>query len=406
MDLCNLTQTGYYPQSNYLLKYPILDIYQFLKMKKTHLILLFAFGLITNAFSQHIPSDSLFHKELKGFPDVGEVAIGIYNKGDVITQGFTFQDGNLIAKENAKAIFDIGSITKTFTGALMMKAITEGTIQLEDPIDKHLPFDMRSNSYEGQTVNLYHLATHTAALDEGPSSFTLPYLRAKIFKPQNTNQYFKTKQYYKYLQKAELESAPGQQWKYSNAGLSLLGHIVAQAQQSSWEQILQVQIFDHLGMENSSCEINTTQQKWLVPGYSSKGKRAAPWQNMDFIDPAGAIKSNVEDMLKYLAANIRPEDHGMAYLNELHQPIQDEFPLPGSFSSHKMGLTWIHYTSTKGNNILWHNGATGGYKSFMAFDKEREIGVVILSNVHGRHPQARTADGKSIVEELGFKMME
>ncbi|MCB0570929.1 MAG: beta-lactamase family protein [Phaeodactylibacter sp.] len=333
---------------------------------------------------------SLVEEIGRGLPDGVELSIGLIDDGRATKLGYRIEGQRPVAVENADKIFEIGSVTKTFTAALIVKLAEEGKMPLSAPIQAYLPVQMARDSFEGHTITVEHLLMHTSGLSESPYTFTLPYLRAKLFSPKNPNRNFKARHYYKYLSKFELDYLPGEQWDYNNAAYGLLGEFAAMQYGLPWEEAVRQYLFEPLKMQHSYFRADKQNKDQFVTGITAKGKKARLWE-MDLINPAGAIKSTLNDMLLYASAQLSPPSDSLAFLAAAHNPVGYQVKMPeGSiWHGNAMGLGWWHNLEGEGPHFIWHGGGTGGYSAFIGFSKERNRAVVVLANISGSHPLAR-----------------
>ncbi|MEM9389739.1 MAG: serine hydrolase, partial [Bacteroidota bacterium] len=117
---------------------------------------------------QSTPFQKLVEEHLLSFPNHAEIAIGIVDGDKTYKLGYQVTEGKLIAVNNASTLYEIGSISKTFVATLLTNEIEKGTMSLEDPIQKHFNSEIRQDTYQGQTLSLLHLATHTSGLKKNP----------------------------------------------------------------------------------------------------------------------------------------------------------------------------------------------------------------------------------------------
>jgi len=252
-------------------------------------------------------------------------------------------------------IFEIGSVTKAFTGILLLQS----GLNLEDPIRKHLPADVKVPSRNGKEITLLQLATHRSGLPRLP----------KTLAPKDaSNPYadFLVDDLYHELETSELESDPGQAYEYSNLGMGLLGHILALRSGNSYEQLVIERICRPLGMGDTRIALTPDQKRRLAPGHLSSGAVAPNW-DLPGLAGAGALRSTVDDMLRFLDANLGDRYDG-AHVRR--------FDVGEGLS---IGLGW-HLLPYQGATIVWHNGGTGGYHSFAGFVKRTRTAVVVLGN--------------------------
>lgn len=362
-------------------------------------------GTIVSA--QSVALVDLIQKEAQNLPNGTELSVGVFENGTWTKMGYRLINNELTTISNEDKIFEIGSITKTFTASLIGKLVEQGKMKLSDPMQEYLPVEMAQDSFQDNTITIQHLITHTSGLSSAPSSFVLPYVKALIFTPKNPNRNFKAKQYYRYLKKFELDYLPGQNWDYSNAGYGLLGVFASSTYGKSWEESVQENIFTPLGMRNSYFTINEDNQDSFVTGITEKGKKSKPWE-MKFINSAGVIKSTLNDMILYTEAQLNPSNPSTSFFQMTHDPLDFKIKLPEDmlWKGNAMGLGWWHNIEDTQNTFLWHGGSTGGYTSFVGFSKAKEKAVVVLSNISSSHPSARAENRIPIPIYLGQKILK
>lgn len=275
----------------------------------------------------------------------------------------------------ADSIFEIGSVTKTFTGLALAEAIKRGDLALDDPVEKPLPeFDIPS--YNGKKITLADLADQHSGLPRMPDNF----------KPSNWNNPYAgydLKKLRHFLAHYTLPREPGSAYQYSNVGFGLLGYALAQQADASYGTLMKNKILEPLNMHECGVQLNKTMRENLVPGHDTAGKVTPNW-DFAVLAGAGAIKCSAADMMRYLKANMGVVDTPLYSAMQLaHEPRADG---PGK---NRVGLGWMTL-DTGDTKIIWHNGKTGGYASFIGFTADGRQGVFVLTNV------ARSPD------DLGF----
>jgi len=158
-------------------------------------------------------------------------------------------------------------------------------------------------------------------------------------------------------------------WQYSNFGISLLGYAIGSIFGSGYWNAMSDFLTNELGLKNTY--LGTDSEKNLK-GFNSKNEDCGnwKWEKTNLIAPAGAISSTAEDLLDYAKANM----HGdKPYLSICHQKYSDKSKNTG------MGLVW-ELLKIKNNTVIWDDGGTGCFASFLGFNKEKKIAVVVLSN--------------------------
>jgi len=308
--------------------------------------------------------DSLARNYIQKGNTVG-LSIGIIHNGVMHTYNYgeTAAGNNQLPETNS--IYEIGSITKTFTAILLAYYANEGKLKLTDPITKYLPDSVSANK-ELQGITLEMLSNHTSGLSRLPDNFEFhssdPYDPYKDY----------TKKYlYEYLKTCKLNSKPGESYTYSNFGVGLLGSILEQVSGKTFEEMVKEIICTPLGMQNTEQHLTIAQRQHFVTVYNEDGKATSPW-TFQVLAACGALRSSLNDMLLYLKANMAPAQTGLSKAIELTHQITFNKDI-------KLGLGW-HMIVVDGVQYYFHDGQTFGCSSFMAFNIEKKLGIVVLSN--------------------------
>ena len=267
-------------------------------------------------------------------------------------------------------VFEIGSITKVFTAALLSDMTRRGEVKLDDPISKYLPKNVRAPSRKGKQITLLDLATQTSGLPRLPDNLA----------PRDTaNPYadYTVEKLYEFLSRYELTRDIGAKYEYSNLGVGLLGHLLSRRASAPYEQLLTKRILAPLQMRDTAITLSPAMRQRLAAGHDESGAPVATW-DLPALAGAGALRSTVNDMLKFLAANLGKGDAAtVAVLSETHR-ARHATEQPGL----EIGLAW-HVLHPFGNDLVWHNGGTGGFHSWIGFVSKKRAGAVVLSNSAG-----------------------
>jgi serine-type D-Ala-D-Ala carboxypeptidase/endopeptidase len=278
-----------------------------------------------------------------------------------------FQREGLIDTETAKKLlFEIGSITKVFTSALLADMVLHQEVHLEDEISKFLGDKLPANSSAAK-ITLLQLATHTSGLPRlAPQTYRTVFLQGV----SNPYRDFSEQDLLQYLSKCK-NLQPTKTAKYSNLGMDLLSYVLSLRCGESFEHALRRRICLPLGLYDTVMTLGDGQARRLVPGHSANGRTVPNW---DFqFGGAGGLYSTVDDLLTFLEANLGHIDADIAEsLGLCHVPRDKKL----SGTENVIGLNWLIHPS----GITWHNGGTGGYRSFIGFSKQKGVGVVVLSN--------------------------
>jgi CubicO group peptidase (beta-lactamase class C family) len=259
-------------------------------------------------------------------------------------------------------VYEIGSITKTFTATLLAQAVLSGRVTLDTPAAQLLP-DFKIPSRGRKEITLGELAMQHSGLPRIPSNL-LPK------NPANPYADYDAAKLKAFLAGYQLGRDPGAAYEYSNLGFGLLGYALAQLNHTTYRTMTDEQILQPLGMTMSSTAFTQAMYAHLAPGHFYTGEAANNW-DFDALAGAGAIRSTANDMLRYLKANMGVEQSPLTAAMKLAQQ-----PRRNMGQTNRIGLAWI----TTDKAIVWHNGQTGGYRSFLGFTADGRRGVVILAN--------------------------
>lgn len=270
-----------------------------------------------------------------------------------------------------KSVFEIGSISKVFTGILLADMVAKGEVALEDPVQKHAHPGVTIPQFGDTTIRLVDLSTHMSGL---------PRLPANLTPADENNPYadYTVAQLHEFLSKHTLSRDVGVKHEYSNLAVGLLGHILAKVAGMSWEELVQERILGPVGMTMSGVTLHQAMKEHLALGHDTQGKVVSNW-DLPVFAGAGALRSNAEDMLRFLDANLSADT------TPLHKAMQfSHEPREAADGNMKIGLGWLTSTNKGGLQGIWHGGGTGGYRTIIAMDAKRGIGVVVLENsTHG-----------------------
>ncbi len=262
-------------------------------------------------------------------------------------------------------VFEIGSITKVFTSLLLADMVEREEVAFDDPIERYLPDAVHAPMRNDQSITLEHLATQTSGLPRMPDNFAPA-------DPSNPYADYSVEQLYEFLSNHTLRRDVGAEYEYSNYGVGLLGHILTLAAGASYDELIQQRIASELGMSDTRIALTSSMRSRLAPGHSGTTE-VANW-DIPTLAGAGALRSTARDMLAFLAANMglrRSRLHSA--MRTTHEARHDA----GS-PNMRIGLGW--HLRRGEREVVWHNGGTGGYRSFAGFVDDSQIGVVVLSN--------------------------
>lgn len=270
---------------------------------------------------------------------------------------------------SSRTTFEIGSITKTFVGAILADMVRRGEVSLDDPVSKYLPEGVIVPSRNSRIITLLDLATHRSGLPSLPTGFRPPN-RSNPFAD------YRVEHLYEFLSRHELERDIGAKAVYSNLGMGLLGHALARAAGAqNFPALVQERVAEPLGLKATAFVREGELNEWMAKGHDRTANQTLYW-DIDILAGAGGLNSNVEDMLTYLDANVGQEITPLeAAMREAHRPrgpLWDE-------EGWQVGLAWQART-IDGKTIINHGGETAGFVTYLGFDPNSGAGVVIFGN--------------------------
>lgn len=277
-------------------------------------------------------------------------------------------------------IFDIGSMTKTFTATLLANTYLQG-YYTDDTVSHYLPDGVILPTYNGTEITFGDLATHTSGLPRSPHTDGQTYPIPDGFDPLNPYWVYTAVDVYDYLTNyCVLEFKPGTYWNYSNTGFGLLGHIVGLVDGTSYETVLTRDIFNELEMDRSSLFLTADQLTNYSLGYNSELENVPYFIAKDIFQGTGFIKSCLSDLFIYLKANMGQYPTQLdAAMDLTHQPVLHQ----GSMG--EQALAWFIKNLDDNQEVIYTGGDTIGHSSYMGFNDLTQTGVILLSNcaMHG-----------------------
>ena len=279
---------------------------------------------------------------------------------------------------DSNTVFDIGSITKTFTATLLADMMERGIIT-DDTVSHHLPAGLVTMpSGDSTEITFGHLVTHMSGLPRTPHQSGSPYPRPPGYDSQDPYAAYTSAHVYDYLTNyCVLEFEPGTYWGYSNTGMGLLGHILGLIDGTSYENVLKRTIFDVLGMEWSSLFLTREQLYNLADGHNRYLNIVPFYTANDIFQGCGMIKSTLSDLFKYLKANLGLTETPLGdAMEKAHQRT------PGIYTGSMgyIGMAWYILTLDDGQEVTYHGGDTNGHSSYLGFNKSESTGVIVLLN--------------------------
>ncbi|PKD16240.1 serine hydrolase [Salegentibacter salinarum] len=287
---------------------------------------------------------------------IDSTGIQYFNFGKISKEG---------RKVDANTIYEIGSVTKVFTGILLAQQVLDGDLKLEDEINNFMPNDINVPVIGDTEITFGHLTDHTSGFPRIPANLNST-------NPGNPYADYTVSQMYEFISDYQPVRTVGSEYEYSNLAQGLLGHLLALNKNSNYEELVIQTIAKPLGMNVTRIEMNNRMKENLALGHSN-GKIVENW-DISILAGAGALKSSTSDMAKFIAANLGYIKTSLTEAMKLSHKIRHN-----KAGDMRVAMGWHIKKGSKGD-IIWHNGGTGGYRAFTGFLKETGQGVVLLSN--------------------------
>jgi serine-type D-Ala-D-Ala carboxypeptidase/endopeptidase len=267
---------------------------------------------------------------------------------------------------DAQTMFEIGSITKTFTATVLADMVNRGLVRLDEPVADLLPTGTRIPSRNGHVITLGNLSSQNSGLPRLPDNMAFA---------DSTNPYadYTVAQMYAFLAGYQLTRDPGEKYEYSNLGVGLLGHALALKAGKPYEDLVRERVLTPLGMNSTVIALTPAARAHAADGHDADG-HVVHWWDIPTLAGAGALRSNLDDMMKYLAAQLSPPDNAVGRAIALtHVP---RFTVSNSL---QLGLNW-HIIEFQGDTMIWHNGGTAGFRTMIGWNPHTHVGAVLLGN--------------------------
>jgi D-alanyl-D-alanine-carboxypeptidase/D-alanyl-D-alanine-endopeptidase len=271
---------------------------------------------------------------------------------------------------DGNSVFEIGSISKVFTATVLAELVKEGRLKLDDPVQKYLPASVHVPARNGKQITLGNLSEQNSGLPRMPSNFHPK-------DPSNPYADYTVQQMYEFVSGYELTRDPGERFEYSNLGVGLLGHALSLAVAQPYEQMERLRVWEPLAMTHTAITLTPWMKEHLALGHDAQGNMVPNW-DLPTLAGAGAIRSTMIDMLKFAAANLHPE---RGRLNQAMAFAHEERGSAGGPNT-SIGLNWIVLHAGP-DTIVWHNGGTAGYRTFIGLEPSRMTAVVVMTNSGG-----------------------
>ena len=312
---------------------------------------------------EHDAVDALLKARLAD-QGVGFVAFQIDGgKIDIAAQGLASEGVAL----RPDALFEIGSITKTFTALLLADAVLRKRLALDDPVENALP-GVRLRDVADAPIRWVDLATHRSGL---------PRLPANMAPREQLDPYvdYDEARLLDFLRGYKASVARDTRWEYSNLGFGLIGYALSRVEHTPYPKLLKDRVLDPLGMQRTTLATpGRGTIAGLVDGHDKDG-RVTPHWHLDVLMGAGALVMPASDLAIYAKAALVPSSTPLGAAFTLAEQAHAAGPAP----INPIGLAWIR-APLNGRTVLTHDGGTAGFSSSLWLDPQRQRAAGVLAN--------------------------
>lgn len=347
---------------------------------------------ITNILEEEI--DSLLSRSTFNAISIGVIVDGesfVLHKGE-LTKG----DGN---KPTNETLYEVASLTKTFTGTLLAKAIVDNKVALNDDVRKVLGGNYPNLEFKNKPITYKHIVTHRSGIPNmfpnRPEIFetsdfdNIPYEINKLQKGYTKESFLKE------LQLIQIDTIPGSKFNYSNAATNLLGFCLENIYGKKFEDLLKENLLEPLKMENTKIELSKEDLNKLAQGYNERNIEM-PFNVKKYMSAEGGIKSTLPDMMKYVKFHLEKEN---PIVKRSHKEIL------GLWDDFDNGLFWQIVKPKKEPIKIFQNGGAFGSSSWLTIIPEKKLGVFIITNQAGPNAHKElNSTVESIINKINLNL--
>ena len=301
-------------------------------------------------------------KRLQGDRTGACMAVAVIENATV-ARTFQCADPKDAARIGPDTAFEIGSVSKTMTAALLADLIGQGKGSLDDPLSAWLPPGTKLPDYQGKPILLRHVVTHTSGLPSLPSRMGAPDMADPYAKLDEAALLAS-------LGDVTLTSAPGTTFAYSNFASMVLSYAVARRAGTDLEALLKQRLFAPLGMRHAYVNAAPAGVR-VATGHTPNTRPTSAWHFQTNLAGVGGVRATLDDMVRYVQGQLGTATSPISpALRMSQQKVSDAPP---------MAMNWM-LMPVGGRTVHVHEGGTGGFSSFVSFDQQKQRGVVILSD--------------------------
>jgi CubicO group peptidase (beta-lactamase class C family) len=323
-----------------------------------NILVIIALALFISCQGQSVAEkmDQLMTAYANNYQFNGSVLVA--HKGKVILEkGYGYRNAAQKIPNDQHSIFQIGSVTKQFTAAIIMQLQQEKKLSVKDPLSKYFP-----GFTHGDKITIENLLNHTSGLYNYTSDSTI--MNSDVSKPYAQSVLIEK------FKKYPPDFEPGSKWSYSNSGYSMLGYIIEKVTGKPYEKVMRERILSPLGMSHSGFDYTHLQNNYKTTGYFSLADSAkiAPIVDSTLAYSAGALYSTVGDLYKWERA---------IYTDKILKP--ESWKQTFTPFLNKYGYGW-GIDTLYGKTYMAHSGGIHGFTSYLMRFPEEELVVIAMDN--------------------------
>ncbi len=305
---------------------------------------------------------------------IHSVSIALYNNGKETTFHFGEQNSNKKNPPTDSTLYELASVTKTFTGTMVAKAVLDGKISLDDDIRNYLPQEYPNFEYEGEKITIKDIITHTGGFPNFP--------------PNDENK----KAFWNGLHQVEISSKPGTEFQYSNTAPEITAYILEKTYGVPYQKLIEQYILEPNEMTNTKFVLNANDKILLIQGYNGENQPQEHFQNNLWGGIAG-IHSNTKDLIKYIKYHLNES------IPEVQESHKNFFKTQYDFD---IGYHW-NIVEIENEVCYRHHGGIWGMQNWLMVFPESNIGIAVLSNASfGGNALSKGIDDR--LEELALNI--
>lgn len=342
--------------------------------------------LTVSVQAQNKSLNKLIHNVVRMGVDYEEtpgLVIGVIDRDSSYVFSFGETERGNSQKPDGNTLYEIGSVTKVFTAALLPLLEKEGVLNTEDAVSEYFE-DLSHLEYKEKDLSLRDLATHSSGLPRLPHN-----LGSKEKEAEQPYAHYTQQDLMQFLGKYQLTKPIGQKYAYSHTGYALLGETLGKATGEQYSSLLENYLFKPLAMNDTRIHLSDSQQERLAQGYSLV-KAVPNWKFQSF-ESAFGLKSSVNDLLKWLSMHLGDTNEDLENILKANCVEQLDTETVDVY----MATGWhILRLNKRFPDVLVHSGVTNGHTAYISFVKETHTAVVVLGN------------SKKSLSELGLTILE